>query len=300
MNKHKKTVLVSGATGMLGQALCIALGAKGHSVRRLSRGTTADVQWDVDAGTIDAGAMTGVDVVVHLAGEPVAQRWTDVTKARILKSRIGGAQLLVGALLKEPTPPDYITASGINFYGHQCGVGVTEGSPLGEGFLAHVCEQWEGAAQPLIDAGIRSVSARIGMILSSQGGALTKMLPAFKLGLGGVIGAGSQHMSWVSLPDAVRILLLAIEDTSIQGPLNVVSPQPLTNRVFTQSLGAALKRPTFFPMPALAVKALFGKMGTEVLCSDVGVLPQVLLDRGFEWDFTDIKSCFDACMAKQF
>jgi uncharacterized protein (TIGR01777 family) len=300
MNKHTKTVLVSGATGMLGQALCIALEAKGHSVRRLSRGTTADVQWDVDAGTIDAGAMAGVDVVVHLAGEPVAQRWTDVTKARILKSRIGGAQLLVSALLKEPTRPDYITASGINYYGHQCGVGVTEGSPLGDGFLAHVCELWEGVTQPLKDAGIRSVSARIGIILSSQGGALTKMLPAFKLGLGGVIGGGSQHMSWVSLPDAVRILLLAVEDTSIQGPLNVVSPQPLTNRLFTQSLGAALKRPTFLPMPALAVKALFGKMGTEVLCSDVGVLPEVLLDRGFEWDFTDIKSCLDACIAKQF
>jgi len=300
VSKLKKTVLVSGATGMLGKALCIALEAKGHSVRRLSRGKAADVQWDVDAGTIDAGAMAGVDVVVHLAGEPVAQRWTDATKAQILKSRIGGAQLLVGALLKEPTPPDYITASGINYYGHQCGVGVTEGSPLGGGFLAHVCEQWECAAQPLIDAGIRSVSARIGMILSSQGGALTKMLPAFKLGLGGVIGDGSQHMSWVSLPDAVRILLLAIEDKSIKGPLNVASPQPLTNRVFTKSLGAALKRPTFFPMPALAVKALFGQMGIEVLCSDVGVLPKVLLDRGFEWDFTDIKSCFDACLAKQF
>ena len=174
MNKHNKTVLVSGATGMLGKALCTALESKGHSVRRLSRGSTADVQWDVDAGTIDAGAMTGVDVVVHLAGEPVAQRWTDVTKARILKSRIGGAQLLVGAILKEPTPPDYITASGINYYGHQCAAGMTEGSPLGGGFLAHVCEQWEGAAQPLKDAGIRSVSARIGMILSSQGGALTK------------------------------------------------------------------------------------------------------------------------------
>ena len=268
MNKHKKTVLVSGATGLLGHALCIALEAKGHSVRRLSRSASADVQWDVDAGTIDAGAMAGVDVVVHLAGEPVAQRWTDGTKDRILKSRIGGAQLLVGALLKEPTPPDYITASGVNYYGHQCGVGMTEGSPLGDGFLAYVCEQWEGAAQPLKDAGIRSVSARIGMILSSQGGALTKMLPAFKLGLGGVMGSGSQHMSWVSLPDAVRILLLAVEDTSIQGPLNVVSPEPLTNRVFTQSLGAALKRPTFIPMPALAVKALFGRMGTEVLCAE--------------------------------
>ncbi|KRP36582.1 MAG: hypothetical protein ABS34_06730 [Opitutaceae bacterium BACL24 MAG-120322-bin51] len=300
MNERKKTVLVSGATGMLGKALCVALEAKGHSVRRLSRGAAADVKWDVAAGTIDAGAMTGVDVVVHLAGEPVAQRWTGATKAQILESRVGGAELLVGALLKEPIPPDYITASGINYYGHQCGVGVTERSPLGGGFLAHVCDQWEGAAQPLIDAGIRSVSARIGMILSSQGGALTKMLPAFKLGLGGVIGAGSQHMSWVSLPDAVRILLLAVEDTSIQGPLNVVSPEPLTNRVFTQTLGAALKRPTFLPMPAFAVKALFGKMGIEVLCADVGVLPQVLLERGFEWNFSDIKSCFEACLAKQF
>ena len=126
MNQRRKTVLVSGATGMLGRALCVALESAGHSVRRLARGADADVKWDVDAGTIDAGAMADVDVVVHLAGEPVAQRWTTATKTRILKSRVGGAELLVRAMLKEPITPDYITASGINYYGHQCGAGVTE------------------------------------------------------------------------------------------------------------------------------------------------------------------------------
>lgn len=300
MNERKKTVLVSGATGMLGKALCLALEQKGHSVRRLSRGAEADVRWDIDAGTIDAGAMTDVDVVVHLAGEPVAQRWTDVTKARMLKSRVGGAELLVRAMLNEPIPPDYITASGINYYGYQCGAGVTEASPLGEGFLASVCDQWESAAQPLVDARIRAVSARIGMILSSQGGALTKLLPAFKLGLGGPIGSGDQHMSWVSLPDAVKILMLAVEDVSIKGPINVVSPKPLTNSEFTKTLGAVLKRPTFFPLPELAVKVLFGKMGLEVLCSDIGVVPKVLLDRGFEWEYSDLSACFEACLAERF
>lgn len=300
MNERKKIVLVSGATGLLGSALCALLEKNGHSVRRLSRGAHSDVRWDVDAGTIDAGAMTDVDVVVHLAGEPVAQRWTEATKSKMLKSRVGGAQLLVDAMLKEPIPPDYITASGINYYGHQCGVGVTEASPLGEGFLASVCEQWERAAQPLVDARVRIVSARIGMILSSQGGALSQLLPPFRMGLGGPIGDGYQHMSWVSLPDAANVLALAVEDVSLKGPLNVVSPVPTTNAEFTKTLGTALKRPTFFPLPELVVKALFGKMGLEVLCSDVGVVPQVLLDRGFEWEHTDLQACFEACLSGRF
>ncbi len=300
MSERKKTVLVSGATGMVGQALCEALAGHGHTVRRLSRSAGADVRWDVEAGTIDAHAMQDVDVVVHLAGESVAQRWTDTTRARILSSRVGAAQLLVREMLKQPIPPDYVTASGINFYGHQCGAGVTEASPLGEGFLADVCRQWEGAAQPLIDARVRAVSARIGMVLSSTGGAFTKLLPPFKMGLGGPIATGRQHMCWISLPDVVRILSLAVEDQSIQGPLNVVSPEPVTNLHFTKTLGAALKRPTFFPMPEIAVKALFGKMGLEVLCSDVGVLPKVLIDRGFEWDYADLRSCVEACVAQQF
>ncbi len=300
MNERKKVVLISGATGLLGSALCVALERNGHSVRRLSRGSAGDVRWDLDLGTIDAGAMAGVDVVVHLAGEPVAQRWTAATRRRILQSRVGGAELLVNAMLKEPIPPDYITASGINYYGYQCGTGVTEASPLGAGFLASVCEQWEAAAQPLIDARVRTVSARIGMILSSQGGALTKLLPAFKMGLGGPISSGRQHMSWVSLPDAVKLLMLAVEDVSIDGAINMVSPQPVTNSEFTKTLGAVLKRPAFLPMPELAVKVIFGKMGLEVLCADVGVVPQVLAARGFEWQFSDLQACFEACLAKQF
>ena len=166
MSQNKKTVLVSGATGLVGGALCEALEAKGHTVRRLSRRADGDVRWDVDAGTIDTNAMNGVDTVVHLAGETVAQRWTAATKARIIHSRVEGAKLLVRAMLKQRNPPDYISASGVNFYGYQCGVGMTEASSLGDGFLAEVCRQWEGAAQPLIDVGIRTVFARIGLVLS--------------------------------------------------------------------------------------------------------------------------------------
>ena len=269
-------------------------------MRRLSRSAGADVRWDVEAGTMDAGAMTDVDVVVHLAGEPVAQRWTDETKAKMLNSRVGAAQLLVREMLKQPIPPDYITASGINYYGYDCGRGVTETSPLGGGFLASVCHDWEAAAQPLLDARVRVVYARTGMVLSSQGGAFTKLLPPFRMGLGGRIASGSQHMSWIGLPDVVRILSMAVADQSISGPLNVVSPEPLTNLKFTKTLGGVLNRPTFFPMPEMAVKAIFGKMGLEVLCSDVGVVPKVLLDRGFEWEYTDLAACFQACVDKEF
>jgi uncharacterized protein (TIGR01777 family) len=300
MIDHKKTVLISGATGLLGQSLCVALEKSGHSVRRLSRGANGDVTWDVDAGTIDPGAMAGVDVVVHLAGEPVAQRWTSGAKSRILESRVRGAELLVRTMLAEPNPPDYITASGINYYGYTCGSGGTEASPLGQGFLADVCAQWEAAAQPLKAAKVRTVSARIGMILSSQGGALSKLLPAFKMGLGGRIGSGQQYMSWVSLPDAVKILLVAVEDSSVRGPLNVVSPTPVTNLGFTRALGGVLRRPTCIPLPSLIVRALFGQMGVELLCSDVGVFPEVLLERQFKWEYPNLNDCLQACLFGRF
>jgi len=300
MSERKKIVLVSGATGLVGRALCAALEHNGHTVRRLSRGAGADVCWDVEAGTMGEGAMTDVDVVVHLAGEPVAQRWTDEVKAKMLNSRVDAAELLVREILKQPIPPDYITASGINYYGYDCGRGVTEASPLGGGFLASVCRDWEAAAQPLLDARVRVVYARTGMVLSSQGGAFTKLLPPFRMGLGGRIASGSQHMSWIGLPDVVRILSMAVEDQSISGPLHVVSPEPLTNLKFTKTLGDVLNRPTFFPMPEMAVKAIFGKMGLEVLCSDVGVVPKVLLDRDFDWDYPDLRACFQACVDEKF
>ncbi len=296
----KKTVLVSGATGLVGSALCCELEAKGYSVKRLSRSKDADVHWDPKAGTIDAGAMKDVDVVVHLAGETVAQRWSRAAKARILDSRVKGANLLVRSILEQDDPPDYISASGINYYGYQCGVGPTEQSPKGDGFLADVCEQWEGAAQPLKDVGLRTVFMRIGLVLSSQGGALKRMLTPFKLGLGGPICSGKQRMSWIALPDLVQMFCLAIEEINIKGPVNAVSPVFETNEVFVERLAELLNRPAKLPMPGFMVKVLFGEMGRETLCSDLGIVPLLMKNRGFEWEYGSLKKCLKACVTSDF
>lgn len=299
MSKDADTVLVSGASGLVGSALCEVLEAKGYRVRRLSRTAGADVCWDVDAGTIDAGAMEDVATVVHLAGEPVAQRWTTASKARILQSRVQGAKLLIRTMLEQSHPPAYISASGVHFYGDRCGAEISEASPIGTGFLAEVCGDWEAAAQPLIDVGVRAVFMRIGLVLSADGGALSRMLPPFKLGLGGRIGSGQQRMSWVGLPDLVNMLLLAIEDARLQGPVNAVSPQVVTNAELTAALGGLLQRPTLLPMPACVVKMLFGAMGQETLCSDIGAVPQRLHDVGFEWTHRDLRACLQACVTSE-
>ena len=300
MNQASKTILVSGASGLIGRSLCQSLLERGHTVKRLSRSKDADVHWDFDAGKLDAGALEGVDTVVHLAGEPVVQRWTAEAKKRILNSRVKGAELLVKAILEQDNPPDYISASGINYYGHQCGVGSTELSPKGSGFLSDVTEAWERAAQPLIDVSLRAVFVRIGLVLSSQGGALKRMLGPFKLGLGGPIGSGLQRMSWIALPDMVRILCHAIDDLSIKGPINAVSPYFETNADFVSKLGKLLGRPTILPIPKFMIGLLFGKMGSETLLADIGVMPQVLQEKGFEWKYEKVQSCLEACVKGEF
>ncbi len=285
---------------MVGQALCQLLEAQGHTVKRLSRSEGADVRWDPDAGTIDSDAMKDVDIVVHLAGETVAQRWTKAVKSRILNSRIQGAKLLVRTILEQDNPPDYISASGINYYGYQCGVGPTEQSSKGSGFLSDVCEGWEAAADPLVKVGIRTTFVRIGLVLSSQGGALKRMLKPFKLGLGGRICSGKQRMSWIALPDLARIFCLAIEDINIKGPINAVSPEFETNAVFVNHLGRLLKRPTILPMPGVMVKLLFGEMAEETLCSDLGIVPLLLKNRAFEWEYEKLSACLEACLESKF
>lgn len=300
MNQGTKTILISGATGLVGRALCNELEQRGHTVKRLSRSKNAEVRWDVRAGSIDEDAMKDVDVVVHLAGEPIAQRWTKSVRGRILNSRVDGAKLLVRTLLEQDNPPDYISASGINYYGYQCGVGPTEKSPKGHGFLADVCEQWEGAAKPLMSVGIRTVFVRTGLVLSARGGAFKRMSTPFKMGLGGRICSGKQRMSWIGLPDLVEIFCRAIEDINIKGPVNAVSPRFETNQVFVKQLGELLKRPTALPMPHGMVKLLFGEMGQETLCSDMGIVPLVLKNKGFEWKYLDLKTCLEACVRGEF
>ncbi len=287
-----KTILVTGATGLIGQALCPKLEAQGHTVRSLSR-SSGDFRWNPAQGKIDPAALAGVDTVVHLAGESVAQRWTAAAKRRILDSRLASSSLLVQEILKCEQPVSYISASGINFYGYQKSQPVDESAESGEGFLAEVCRHWEGAADRLGAAGHRCVFVRTGVVLSPRGGALAKMLPPFKAGVGGKVGSGQQMMSWISLNDLVRIYLRCVEDATIAGPLNAVAPEAVSNLEFTQAMGAALKRPTAVPLPAFAVKLMFGEMGRETLLSDLQVLPAQLQAMGFGWEHERINDALD-------
>jgi uncharacterized protein (TIGR01777 family) len=285
-----KTILITGASGLVGESLCVALKTRGHSVRTLSRSDHGDHQWDVAAGQLDSRALDGVDAVIHLAGESVAQRWTDTVKARILDSRVDSTRLLVDSILAQEKRPTYIAASGISYYGIGSERLVDESSGSGKGFLAEVTRQWEGAAQALTEADVRTVFLRTGIVLSAKGGALAKMLAPFKLGVGGRIGDGQQKMSWISLPDLVSVYVFAVENVSVHGAVNAVAPEPVTNSMFTKTLGKVLGRPTFFPLPAGLVKILFGEMGKETVLSDLGVLPKSLTEFGFVWQQPELIS----------
>jgi uncharacterized protein (TIGR01777 family) len=285
-----KTILVTGATGLVGRPLCAALTARGHTVRTLSRSDCGDFQWDVAAGQMDTAAVAGVDVIIHLAGENIAQRWTEAAKRRILTSRTESARLLIEAALKQPRLPAYLSASGISYYGIDREDTADESSGAGSGFLAEVTRQWEGAASSLEAAGGRCVYLRTGIVLSAQGGALAKMLTPFKLGVGGRIGDGRQMMSWISLPDLVQAYVFAVENESLRGPVNAVAPEAVSNRDFTKTLGKVLGRPTIFPLPASVVKALFGDMGAETVLSNLAVKPRLLAESGFRWQHETLEN----------
>ena len=294
----KPSVLVTGATGLVGTALCCELKKQGHCVRTLSRGNQGTFNWDVDRGTLAPEVLDGIDVVVHLAGEPVAQRWTRQAKRRIRDSRVHSTKLLVDAILDCAKPPALVCASGVNYYGYNCGKGIDESSPLGRGFLADVCRDWEATAQPLTDAGLRAVHLRTGMVLSGEGGALAKMLPIFKSGLGGAVGSGRQWLSWIGMEDLVRIYIEAICRPTWRGPLNAVAPEPVTNRDFAKALGQVLGRPACISTPALALRALLGEMARETVLADLGVHPAVLASHGFEWQTPTLTQALQRCMSR--
>lgn len=284
-----QTILITGATGLIGNALSNQLKSSGHTVRSLSRSGDG-LNWDLERGTISQGAFDDVNTVVHLAGAPIAQRWTDKTKREILDSRVKGTQLLVDAILELPNPPAFISASGANYYGYQRNELVDESASAGDGFLADVCQVWEDTARPLTAKGIRTVFMRTSIVLSAEGGALAKMLPPFKMGVGGKIGSGEQKMSWISLPDLVNLYQFAIENPALHGPVNAAAPKPVTNKTFTKELGKALSRPTFIPLPAAVVKTLFGEMGEETVLADLGLIPRKATELGFTWETPDLAS----------
>lgn len=280
-------VAITGASGTIGQQLAAFLTAGGHEVLRFVRRRKAgegEIAWDPANGRIDHESMEELDAVVHLAGENIAARWTDERKAEILASRVAGTTLLAEALPVLRTPPKVlVTASAIGFYGDRGQERVDETAGPGGGFLADVVARWEAAAMPAAAAGVRTASMRIGVVLSSRGGAVAKMRLPFLCGVGGPIGGGHQGFSWIALDDVIYAIHHVIRHAELQGPINVVAPQPLPQREFASALGAALHRPAVIPLPEMAVKKIFGPMGEEALLFSQFVDPAVLRRSGFVW-----------------
>ncbi len=288
-------VLISGSTGLVGTALIPKLTAAGHEVRRLVRSRSKSpagemVHWNPDASYVDAAGLEGLDALVHLAGEGIATgRWNALKKARIRDSRVLGTRLLCDTLAQTSQPPKVLVcASAIGYYGSRGDELLDEHSSPGTDFLATVCQAWEAAADPARKKGIRVVHARFGVILSTAGGALAKMLLPFQLGVGGVVGNGRQYMSWVTLDDVVSAILHALENDDLAGPVNFVSPHPATNREFTKALGSAVHRPTIFAVPALAARLAFGEMADALLLSSARVLPNRLQKSGFQFEHAEL------------
>ncbi|MBI5906130.1 MAG: TIGR01777 family protein [Deltaproteobacteria bacterium] len=280
-------IVVSGSSGLVGSALAPMLAAAGHEVVRLVRRAPAPgekaVRWDPDRGGIDPEGLAGVEAAVHLAGGNIgAARWNPARKALLRDSRVNGTRLLCGALAALPGPPRVlVSASAVGYYGDRGEEELTEEHPPGRGFLPDVCRAWEEATGPAERSGIRVVRLRIGMVLARDGGALPAMLPPFRIGLGGALGSGRQYMSWVALEDVCGIVLHALADERLRGPVNAVAPAPATNREFTSTLARVLGRPAIFTVPAFALRLLVGEMADALLLSSARVVPKRLLETGY-------------------
>ncbi|HEY7679638.1 MAG TPA: TIGR01777 family oxidoreductase [Terriglobia bacterium] len=288
-------IVVSGSTGLIGAALVPALTAAGHRVVRLVRKSprpgTSDVFWDPAKAYVDTAKLEDKDAVVHLAGESIAERWTPQKKIRIHESRGRGTHLLCEALRQLQHPPKVlVNGSAIGYYGDRGDELLREESAPGSGFLADVCREWEASTEPASRRGIRVVHLRTGIVLSTKGGALAKMLLPFRLGAGGKIGSGKQYMSWIAIDDHTAAIQHLIENGAMQGPVNAVAPNPVTNLEFTKTLGRVLSRPTFAPLPAFVVRLAFGQMGEELLLASQRVEPARLRSSGFSFRFPDLET----------
>jgi len=291
-------VLITGASGLIGSALAPSLTSEGHQVFKLKRASsqTDPLQpwWDPENGRIALDKARPFDAVIHLAGESIAQRWTAAAKTRIRNSRVNGTTLLTQALAQLPQRPQaLIAASATGYYGNRGDELLDEQSAPGAGFLAELCRDWEAATRPAANSGIRVVNLRLGVVLSAKGGALRKMLPAFRLGLGGKLGNGRQYWSWIAIDDLLSIIRYVLSNERFSGPINAVSPHPVTNAEFTRALGSALRRPAFFNAPAFAVKLLFGEMGETALLASFRVRPARLEQSGFVFRFSRLEDALE-------
>jgi len=287
-------ILISGSSGLVGQALSRSLATDGHTVIRLVRKASAnqnEIEWRPESGAVDSSQLEALDAVVHLAGESIASgRWTDQKKQRIFDSRVKGTFALSKALalLNEP-PKTFLCASAIGYYGDRKDEILSESSAPGNDFLATVCVQWEKATGPAVEKGIRTICTRFGIILDKKGGALAKMLPPFRMGIGGRVGDGKQWMSWIGLDDVVSALRFVLNKPDISGPVNFVAPNPVTNEAFTRALGRTLGKPSLIPIPAFGVRLAFGEMADALLLSSQRVDPVKLKEAEFEFRLTTIE-----------
>lgn len=285
-----RTIAVTGANGLIGSALVPFLTTGGHHTRSIGRGA-ADIRWDPTRAQLAADALTGIDAVIHLAGENVAQRWSEAARSRIRDSRVQSTALIARTMAAMAKPPRVLVlASGIGACGtHEDDAERDENAPYGDNFLAGVCREWEAAAEPARAAGIRVVVVRIGMVVSAAGGALAKMLPAFRAGMGGPIGSGRQWQSWIHRDDLVDILHRAVMDDNLRGVVNAVAPQTLRQHDFAATIGRVLRRPAIAPLPGFVVSLLFGEMGRALLLGGIRAKPAVLASLAHRWRFPDLE-----------
>jgi uncharacterized protein len=289
-------ILVSGVSGPIGAALLPSLKSRGYEVTRLVRGAaTGDdqISWN-PAEPIAADMVSGFDAVIHLAGESIVGRWTKTKKAKIRDSRVVGTTNLTEALAQAKRKPEvFVCGSAIGYYGDRGNEILNERSAPGGGFLSDVCREWEAATRAAAQAGIRTVQMRTGVVLSPEGGALGKMLTPFKMGVGGKIGDGRQWMSWIDVQDMVGAIHHVLKSDLLQGPVNMVAAKPVTNAEFTETLGSVLSRPAILPMPAFAVKLVFGEMGETVLLGSQRVEPTQLVMSGYPFRFTSLRASLE-------
>lgn len=285
-----------GATGLVGRALCAALERAGVRVTRYSRSAGPGfAHWDPSKGEIDAAPLASADAVINLAGEGLAdKRWTDKRKQLLRDSRVQTTWLLARTLAKLETPPKVlVNASAVGYYGDRGEEAVYEESPPGHGFLAELCQAWEAAVRPAADRGIRVVTPRFGIVLTVEGGALARLLPIFRSGVGGRLGSGMQFMPWIAMQDAVSVVRFLMGAQHVSGPVNAVAPEATTNASFTETLAHVLKRPAFLSVPNFALKTVFGEL-SRTLLEGANVRPRVLELSGFRFDYPRLEDALEA------